>query len=322
MNDTGARHTAAKSSGNKDMRPQREPGSKTMRKTRSDIIFDFVNYSLLFLLILIIVIPLMNILASSFSSVEAVMTGKVFLIPVGFSTGGYKSVFDNAQVWLGYRNSIVITILGTALNLAMTLTAAYSLSRKDFFGGGIVMALFTFTMLFNGGLIPNYLLVKDLKMLNTWSSLIIPGAIAIYNLIVARTFFQTTIPEELREASELDGCDDFRFFFRIVLPLSGPIIAVLVLWYAVDHWNSYFNALLYIRNEKLFPLQIILRNILLSNLVDDPSSVALEDYVARQGLAQLLKYSLIVVASLPMLVLYPFIQKHFVKGVMVGSIKG
>ena len=184
------------------------------------------------------------------------------------------------------------------------------------------MALFSFTMLFNGGLIPNYLLMRDLKILNTWWALILPVGISVYSLIVAKTFFRTTIPQELHEASTLDGCDDFNFFFRIVLPLSGPIIAVLTLWYAVDHWNSYFNALVYLRNEKLFPLQIILRNILLSNSVTDLSSVSLEDLELRLGLAQVLKYSLIVVSSLPMIILYPFIQKYFVKGVMVGSLKG
>jgi ABC-type glycerol-3-phosphate transport system permease component len=293
-----------------------------MRRTKSDVLFDTVNYSLLFLLVFLIAVPLLNIIASSLSSVEAVMTGKVFLMPVDFSVVSYDSVFKNSQVWMGYWNSIVITVAGTIINLVLTLSAAYSLSRKDFFGRSVVMGLFTFTMLFSGGLIPSYLLVRNLKMLNTWWALIIPGAISVYNLIVAKTFFQTTIPIELHEASVLDGCNDFKFLLRIVLPLSGPIIAVLTLWYAVEHWNSYFSALLYIRNEKLFPLQIILRNILISNQVTDLSSIALEDYVERQGLAQLLKYSLIVVASVPMFLLYPFIQKYFIQGVMVGSIKG
>ncbi len=293
-----------------------------LEQTRSDIIFDTINYSMLLMLFLIIVLPLLNVIANSFSSVDAVMSGKVRVFPVDFTTESYRMVLHNKQVWMGYRNSLFITVFGTSLNLFLTLTAAYSLSRKDFFGGSVLMALFAFTMLFNGGIIPNYLLMRDLRILNTWWALILPVGISVFSLIVAKTFFRTTIPEELHEASKLDGCDDFVFFFRIVLPLSGPIIAVLTLWYAVDHWNSYFNALVYIKDEKLFPLQIILRNILLSNTVTDLSSVSIEDLELRLGLAQVLKFSLIVVSSLPMIVLYPFIQKYFVKGVMVGSLKG
>jgi putative aldouronate transport system permease protein len=223
---------------------------------------------------------------------------------------------------MGYLNSIIYTVLGTAINVSLTVTAAYSLSRKDFKARGFVMTLFIITMMFNGGLIPMYILVKNIGMLNTRWALLLPNAIVVYNVIVTRTFFQTTIPDELLEASQLDGCTDFRFFVQVVLPLSGPILAVISLWYAVGHWNSFFSALIFIRNERLFPLQIILRNILLENRVENIDSMSLEDMAKREGMAQLLKYSLIVVASVPMLLLYPFIQKYFVKGVMIGSVKG
>jgi ABC-type glycerol-3-phosphate transport system permease component len=231
-------------------------------------------------------------------------------------------VFKNQQVWIGYGNSIFYTFVGTGINLLLTITAAYALSRRDFFGRNAVMGIFVFTLLFNGGLIPTYLLVKDLGMLDTRWALLLPNAVVVYNMIVARTFFQNQIPYELLEASQLDGCSDFRFFWSIVLPLSGPIVAVIALWYAVQHWNSYFHALLFIRNERLFPLQIVLRNILLENRVENLDRVALEDYAKREGLAQLLKYALIVVASVPVLLLYPFVQKYFVRGVMIGSLKG
>ncbi len=276
--------------------------TKTPKGTKSDILFDIAIYGILFVLFLIIVLPLLNVMANSLSSANASMMGKVGLWPVDFSLESYRMVFSYKQVWAGYLNSMIITSLGTCLNLTLTLTAAYSLSRKDFFGGTVLMGLFVFTMLFSGGLIPNYLLMRDLKILNTWWALVLPVGISVYSMIVAKTFFQTTIPLELHEAAQMEGCDDFNFFFRFVLPLSGPIIAVLTLWYAVDHWNSYFNALLYIKDEKLFPLQIILRNILISNKVDDLASLAAEDVEVRQAMAQVMKYSLIVIASVPMIV--------------------
>lgn len=292
------------------------------RFTRQDLIFNTANNTILTLVLFVILLPIINIVSRSFSSTDAVIAGRVWLWPVEFSLKGYRAVFKNPQIWLGYVNSIFYTAAGTAINLFLTLTAAYSLSRRDFFGRNMVMSLFVFTMLFNGGLIPTYILVKDLGMLNTRWALLLPNAIVVYNVIVSRTFFQTTIPEELLEASQLDGCSDFRFFLQIVVPLSGPIIAVIALWYAVGHWNSFFQALIYLRNDKIFPLQIVLRNILLESRVENFDSMSLEDFAERQGLAQLLKYSLIVVASVPVLLLYPLVQKYFVRGVMVGSIKG
>jgi putative aldouronate transport system permease protein len=294
-----------------------------MKESREDTIFNTVNYTISAVILVIILYPLINIVSRSFSSSDAVIMGQVWLFPVDFSIEGYTTVFRYKQVWIGYLNSIINTTLGTMINISLTLTAAYVLSRKDFVLRNFFMIMFIITMLFNGGLIPIYIMVKNLGLLNTRLSLMLPLAINVYNVIVARTFFQSTIPNELREASQLDGCDDFRFFFTIVLPLSGALIAVISLWYAVGHWNSFFNALVYIREQRLFPLQIVLRNILLSNQVSSSQElIDVEDLSKREGLAQLLKYSLIIVASVPMLCLYPFIQKYFVKGVMIGSLKG
>ncbi|MCK4515650.1 MAG: carbohydrate ABC transporter permease, partial [Spirochaetaceae bacterium] len=212
-------------------------------------------------------------------------------------------------------------VFGTAINIIFTTLAAYPLSRRDFFGRNTVMFLFTLTMLFQGGLIPTYLLVRSLGILNSRLAMILPNAVIVYNMIVARTFFQANIPDELLEASQLDGCGDFRFLVSVVLPLSKPILAVLTLWYAVMHWNSYFWALVYLSSSRLYPLQITLRNILLTSQVTIEGMDVLSD-MELQGMTDLLKYALIVVASAPLIALYPFVQKHFVRGVMLGSIKG
>jgi putative aldouronate transport system permease protein len=294
-----------------------------MKQTKEDVIFDAIINIISGIVIVVVLFPLINIVSRSFSSMEAVITARVWLWPVDLSLEGYKAIINYKLVWTGYINSIINTILGTIINISLTLTAAYVLSRKDFIFRKSFMVLFLITMLFNGGLIPIYIMVKNLGLLDKRLSLMLPMAINIYNVIVARTFFQSTIPDELLEASQLDGCDDFRFFFQVVLPLSGSLIAVISLWYAVAHWNSYFNALVYIRNEKLFPLQIVLRNILLANQVSASMDIAdVEDIAKKDELAQILKYSLIIMASVPMLCLYPFIQKYFVKGVMIGSVKG
>jgi putative aldouronate transport system permease protein len=272
--------------------------------------------------LIIILYPLIYIVSASFSSPSAVIAGKVWLWPVDPTLEGYRAVFQYQQIWTGFYNSLYYTIVGTSINVALTLAAAYALSRKDLHGRNFVMLLMVFTMLFNAGLIPSYLVVKDLGLLNSRWAMILPSAVAVWNVIIARTFFQATIPDELLEAAQMDGCSDFRFFFRIVLPLSAPIIAVLVLFYAVGHWNQYFQALIYLRDTDKFPLQIILRQILIQNQVDASMMLDVESAAARDGLRQLLKYSLIIVVSFPVLLIYPFVQKHFVKGVMIGSLKG
>lgn len=293
-----------------------------VKKSRSDKTFDIVVLIILTLLLIQVLYPLVYIVSASFSSPSAVTSGKVVLFPVDFSLDGYKAVFENKDIWLGYKNTIIYTVFGTFINVAVTLMAAYPLSRRDLGGRGILTFFFTFTMLFGGGMIPNYILIRELHLMNTRWAILLPGALSVYNMIVARTFIQNNIPDELLEASQLDGCSDTKYFFRIILPLSKAIIAVLVLFYGVGHWNAYFNAFLYLNDRNLYPLQIFLREILVNNTMDLNSFTDPTLLEAKQGLADLLKYSLIIVASVPVLCLYPFAQKYFVKGVMIGSVKG
>ncbi|MBD2845961.1 carbohydrate ABC transporter permease [Paenibacillus sp. IB182496] len=293
-----------------------------IKDSLSDRVFTLLNGAFLLLVSVLVLYPLLYIVSASFSSPSAVLAGKVWLWPVEPTLRGYAAVFEYKRVWSGFANSIFYTGVGTLINVAITITGAYALSRKDLRGRSLVMMLCVFTMLFHAGLIPVYLVVKDLGLLDTRWSLILPTALAVWNLIIARTFFQVTIPDALLEASQIDGCTDFKFFFRIVLPLSAPIIAVLCLFYAVGHWNQYFQAMLYLRNPELYPLQMVLRDILVRNEVDASLITDVRVAAERDGLRQLLKYALIVVASVPVLVIYPFVQKHFVKGVMIGSLKG
>jgi putative aldouronate transport system permease protein len=291
-------------------------------ETRGDRIFTVCNYIFLSLLVLSVLYPLIYVLSASLSSTNAVASGRVWLFPVEFSLLGYKTIFEYSKIWTGYGNSLFYMVVGTTVNIVLTILAAYPLSRRDFYGRGIFMFLFVFTMMFNGGLIPNYLLVQDLGLLNSRWALIIPNALSVFNVIITMSFFKSTIPNELLESAQLDGCNDFKFLFKVVLPLSAPIIAVISLFYAVGHWNSYFGALIYLRDASLFPLQLILRDILVQNSVD-PSMMGDATQLANKiGLQQLLKYSLIVVSSLPVLIAYPFVQRFFVKGVMIGSLKG
>jgi len=296
--------------------------STAIRESQGDRLFMFGIYLFLTVVLLIVLLPLLYIFSSSFSSPQAVVSGKVWLFPVDFTLEGYKAVFRNPQILIGYGNSIFYAVVGTLVNVILTVMLAYPLSRKTLYGRHLVMILLVITMLFDGGLVPFYLVVKNLHLLDTRWAMILPGALAVFQVIVARTFFQTTIPDELAEAAELDGCGDIRFMTRIVLPLSKPILAVMTLMYAVGHWNAYFDALIFLRSAELFPLQIVLRNILILNTID-PSMVSdVDQLLAQQGLKDLLKYSLIVVASAPVMIIYPFVQKHFVKGVMIGSLKG
>ncbi|NLV36442.1 MAG: carbohydrate ABC transporter permease [Clostridiaceae bacterium] len=296
--------------------------SKKRLGSRNDEVFYFVTNAILAVITLLVLYPLIYIVSASFSSPNAVSSGKVILFPVEFSLEGYEAVFKNNMIVSGYANSLFYTIAGTVINVGLTLIAAYPLSRKDLPGKNILMFIFSFTMIFNGGIIPNYILIRDLGMINTRWALLLPGAISVYNMIVTRTFFQSNIPIELYEATSLDGGSDFKYFTSVVLPLSKAVIAVISLFYALSHWNAFFNAFLYLNNKSLFPLQIVLRDILISTSIDPSLVLDPETMAARQGLADLLKYSLIVVASAPMICLYPFVQKFFIKGVMIGSIKG
>lgn len=286
-----------------------------------DRIFGVINFSFLFTAFILVLYPIVFVISSSLSSPQAVITGRVFFWPVNFSLEGYKAVFRSSQVWTGYGNSLYYTVFGTFINIVVTVMAAYPLSRKDLIGRNKIMLLFTFTMFFSGGMIPTFLLVRNIGILNTRWAMLLPGAISVWNMILTRTYFQNSIPNELLESAQLDGCRNTQFIWHIVLPLSKAIIAVISLYYAVGHWNAFFSALIYLNNFRLYPLQIILRNILVQNQIDN-TMINVEEMMEKEQLAALLKYSLIIVASLPMMVAYPFAQKYFVKGVMIGSIKG
>lgn len=295
--------------------------ARKIKRSGADRRLEIILCICMVILGLIMLYPLLIVFSTSFSSPSAVMSGKVWLFPVDFSLEGYKAVFRTNDVLIGYRNSLIYMVAGTLVNIFMTLIAAYPLSRDDMPGQGIIMKLFTFTMIFAGGMIPNYLLMKDLHMLNTPWAMIIPGAISVYNMIITRTFIKTNIPKELLEAAQMDGCSDIQYFRKVVLPLSGSVIAVITLYYAVAHWNAYFNAFMYLNDKELYPLQIFLKNILVSNQVQADLVVDAQVQV-QEGIAEVLKYSLIVVAIVPVLIIYPFVQKHFVKGVMIGAVKG
>ncbi len=292
-----------------------------VNESRVDRVFMFFNNSFLIFITVIVLLPLIFVVSASFSSSEAVIAGKVTLWPVDFSLLGYETIFEHKKVWDGFGNSLFYTVFGTLFNVIMTIIAAYPLSRDDLVGRRVITLLFVFTMLFSGGLIPTYMVVRDLGLLNTRAAMILPTGIGIFNLLITITFFRTTIPPELIEAARIDGASDFRTFRSIILPLSRPIIAVLALFYAVNHWNAYFQALIYLKDQELFPLQLVLREILIENTIDASMLIDIEDLVAREGLRELLKYSLIVVASVPVLLIYPFVQRHFVKGMMIGSVK-
>lgn len=294
---------------------------KKVNNLLEDRILYFVVYSIIILFMIVILYPIVFVVAASFSEGTEVQLGHVYLWPVKPTLEGYRAVFSHKNVLAGYRNTIFYTLGGTLINVVMTVLCAYPLSRKDMPMRGFFMFLFVFTMFFGGGLIPTYLLVNDLGMVNTVWALLIPGAMSVYNMIITRTFFQN-IPLELLEASRIDGCSDARYFFSVLLPLSQAVVSVIALYYAVAHWNSYFNALIYIRDSALQPLQLILRNILLSTRVslnefEDPDLLE-----GKIGLEFLVKYALIVVSSAPIMCLYPFVQKFFAKGVMLGSVKG
>lgn len=295
---------------------------KRVRQSRGDAVFTIVNYTLLTLIMIIVLYPLVYVLSASFSTPYAVTSGQVWLYPVDFSLVGYETVFRNQNIVSGYINSIIITVSGTIVSLVVTVMAAYPLSVRDFKGRNLFMGLFTFTMMFSGGLIPMFLWIQKLHLYNSYWALILPGAVGVYNMIIARTFFQTSIPYDLYESASLDGCSDVRYLLSIVIPLAKPILAVLVMYYGVGYWNQYFNAMIYLADADKMPLQVVLRNIILQNQIDPSTMVDVDQMLQKQGLSELLKYSLIVVSSVPMLILYPFIQKHFVKGVMIGALKG
>jgi putative aldouronate transport system permease protein len=293
-----------------------------LSKNGNDLVFRLILFVLCVLIFLIIAYPLYFIIIASISDSTLVSTGHVLFIPKGISIFGYHEIFKDSRIWVGYRNTIIYTLLGTFVNLLFTLPAAYVLSRKEFMARRALMLIFVITLFFNGGLIPTYLLIKGLHLTNTMWVFILPFSVNVFNLIIARTFFET-LPSELYEAAAMDGCSHFKFFIQVAMPLSKALISVIGLYYLVAHWNDFFTALIYIRKNELQPLQIILRDILLSNQVfANGAGVGGDAGGYAQRYADQIKYGVIIVSTLPILMLYPFIQKYFEKGVLIGSIKG
>ncbi|GHT56288.1 sugar ABC transporter permease [Spirochaetia bacterium] len=295
---------------------------KTIKHPNSDTLFYIITGVIITLLFLITAYPMILVVSSSFSDRFAVMAGRVVLWPVNLTLDGYKAVFNYPEVLIGYRNTIFYTALGTFIKVTVTMLAAYPFARKGWYGKKAVTWIFIFTMFFSGGMIPIYMLVRSLGMLNTVWAIVIMRSVSVYNIIIARTFIQSTIPNELFESAKIDGASEFRCFRSIVMPLSTAIIAVLVLYFAVGHWNEYFDAFIYLSNRTLFPLQLFLRDVLIMNSIDQSEFLDEAIMAYRQGMYDLLKYALIVVATAPIICVYPFVQKYFVKGVMIGSIKG
>lgn len=283
--------------------------------------FDILLYSLCILLLLIIIYPLWFIVIASFSDPSAVGGGHVWLWPVGFTLDGYDELLKQREIWIGYRNTIVYTVLGTMMGLAVNISAAYALSRKDLWGRRFLMGLYVFTMFFSGGLIPTFLTVQETGFYNNFWVMVIPFSVSAYNIIVARTFFENSLPPDLWDAAQIDGCGNLRFFFTMALPLSKAVISVIALWTAVGQWNNYFNALLYLRDADLYPVQLIMRNILVINQTAATMGTGEAAIIAMRR-ANLVRYSMIIVTTVPIMCVYPFIQKYFDQGVMIGAVKG
>ena len=298
---------------------------KNKKGSWSDKIFDEVNLVLMLIMLVIFVWPLWFVFIASFSDPIAVNSGQVLLWPKGIVMDGYKMTMEHKELWVGYKNTIIYTVVGTLLNLTLSVCFAYPLSKKDFKLKKFFLLMFVFTMYFSGGMIPTYLTVKNVGLLNSGWAMIIPGAISVYNSLIIRSYFVNSIPTELEEAAFLDGANSAQYLWKVVLPLSKPVLAVVGLYYAVSHWNDYYNALLYLYNDDLYPLQTVLRTLLMtsSSLVDATESAAGAEAIEAAFNTYLsMRYCVIILAAVPMLCVYPFIQKFFVKGVMVGSVKG
>ncbi|MBT9778655.1 ABC transporter permease subunit [Clostridium sp. MCC353] len=292
-----------------------------IKQPHSDKVFGTVVAVIVAFAVFITLYPLIFVLSASISSPMEVFQGNVWLLPKGINFEAYKQVFLNKKIWTGYRNTIFYTCLGTMIATTLSISAAYPLARRKLYGKKFFMTYFMITMFFNGGMVPTYLIVQKLGLYDTVWAVILVNMVTVYNIIVAKTYIQSTIPEELYEAAEIDGCGDIRVFFKVVLPLSAPILAVLTLFYGVAYWNNYFNGLIYVGSSDKYPLQLILRDILLSNATSEMIE-SMETDINKLMVSESLKYAVVVVSSVPMLILYPFLQKFFVKGVMIGSVKG
>ena len=295
-------------------------GRRKARDTRGEKVFYFLNGLFVSLFLLVTLYPILCLISSAISDPIAVYTGRVSFYPIGFSLEGFRLVFQNQSVLQGLENTVFYMGLGTLLNVALTVLTAYALSRRELLGRGAVSFFFAFTMWFSGGTIPLYLLVRDLGLFNTRWAMILPTAMSVWNMIVCRTYIMSTIPEEMFQAASMDGCGYIRFLIAMVLPLSGAIIAILSLWYMIGHWNAYFHALIFLLNKRLYPLQLYLRAYLIDSQTMDMSGV--EGATEMYGVRELMKNALIILSCLPLWLAYPFVQNFFVKGVMIGSIKG
>ncbi|CAM4026976.1 carbohydrate ABC transporter permease [Saccharibacillus endophyticus] len=298
----------------------------SIKETKQDKVFLAFVYLILTVALVIVAYPLIYILSASISNPTIVAAGEMWLLPKDITFEGYRRVFQDSSIWNGYMNTIIYTVVGTLVNLVVTLPAAYALSRRDFVGRNLFMILFIVTMFFGGGLVPTYLVVRSLGLVDSMWALILPGATSVWNLIVCRTFFQSSIPRELQEAAEMDGCSNFRLYFRIILPLSTALIAVMALFFGVGHWNNYFSAMIYLNQQEKYPLQLVLRQILVlqqmsaqAGTIDATMATSLNN---KAEVAALVKYAVIIVATLPIIAVYPFLQRYFVQGVMIGSVKG
>ena len=296
-------------------------------RSRSDRLFDRVNVAMLVVILVATLYPVYFVVIASVSSPTLVSAGHVYLWPEGFNVEGYSYILRDKRIMIGYRNSLIYAVGQTVVSLVLTIPAAYALSRRDMRWRGLIMFYFVFTLYFTGGIIPFYVVVLKLGLKDSVWSLMLPNAVNVFNLIVARTFFQSNIPDELLESAQLDGCTNTRFFISIVLPVGQAIIAIVVLFNVVQNWNAFFHALLFINDQAKYPLQLVLRRMLILNQLlsgggEGLEALSPEEIQRRQLLADLLRYGTIVVAIAPLMILYPFIQRHFVKGIMVGSIKG
>ncbi|MFD0868083.1 Inner membrane ABC transporter permease protein ycjP [Chlamydia abortus] len=293
----------------------------TAQSTGDRIVGIIINL-LLAVVSVIVLYPLVFVLSASVSNPEDVLNGEIWLFPSSLSFTGYEKIFQNQEILTGYLNTIMYTLVGTAINLAMTVMAAYPLSRPNFAGKNLITGIMVFTLFFSGGLIPTYLIVKEMGMLNSFWALVIPNAVSVWNIVIMRTFFQSSIPGEIQESASIDGCSNLQILWKIVLPLSMPIIAVMILFYSVGHWNAYFNALIYLTDRAKYPLQLFLREILIQGQMEQMINVGDESHARTLMEAEAIKYAVVVIANLPVLLLYPFLQKYFVKGVMIGALKG
>lgn len=296
--------------------------SKHVKKLKSDRVFDFVIYTIAVVLTILALYPMYFIVIASISDPNLVAKGDILLYPRGFTLDGYKHLISMQNLWVGYGNTILYSLVGTLIMLAVNIPVAYALSRKDLVGRGFFTLFFVFPMFFGGGLIPTFIIINNwFHLLDTFTVMVLPFSVIAYYIVVARTFFNTSLPGELWDAAQIDGCGNLRYFFTIVLPLSKAILAVIALWAAVGHWNSYFNAMIYLRSAERYPLQLVMRNILINN---EMAAAAMTGSAAAEinRKANLIKYGAIVVSSLPIMCMYPFVQKYFNQGVMIGALKG